>query len=146
MCLPIIGAIISGIGSALGAAATAASYKAQATYQERQAQIEHEAGAVKAKDQSRQVERVLGSQRAEFAARGISSTAGSAQDIYDESAAEGALDVARIRWNSKLASDNYMAQSRISKMNAGLASAAIPFAFASPVISGLATLPKFGST
>lgn len=145
MCLPIVGAIISGIGSALGAAATAASYSAQAKYQARQAAIEHETGAVKAQDQARQVQRVLGSQRAEFASRGVDLNTGSARDIYEESASEGALDVARIRWNSQLATDNLMAQSKISKMNAGLASAAVPFAFMAPVVNGLATLPKFGS-
>lgn len=144
MCLPIVGALISGIGAALGAVAQAKSYEAQSKYEARQAILENEAGAAQATSVQRQVNKVLGQQRAGFAARGLAMD-GSARDVYDESATEGALDVATIRWNTKLASENYMAKSNISKMNAGMAMAAAPFAFAAPVIGSLASLPKFAS-
>lgn len=144
MCLPIVGALISGIGAAMGAITTAASYDAQSKYEARQAQLELNAGATKAVGAQREVDKVLGQQRAGFAARGLAME-GSTEEVYRESETEGALDVATIRWNSKMAGDNLMAKSQISMMNSSMAMASAPFAFAAPVISGLASLPKFGS-
>lgn len=146
MCLPIIGAIISGIGSAMGAAAQAASFKAQAAYEERQAIIENEAGARKASQAQVQVDQVLGETRAGYAARGLAIDKGSGAEVALSSAEEGALDVATIRWNTRLAADNFMDKSRISKMNAGLASAAIPFAMLTPVLGAIGNMPRLNTT
>lgn len=144
MCLPILGAVISGLGAVMGAVTTAASYNAQSKYEARQAQLELNAGAAKATSAQREVDRTLGQQRAGFAARGLAME-GSTEEVYRESETEGALDVATIRWNSKMVGDNFMAKSEISKMNANAAMASAPFAFAAPVIGALAQLPKFAS-
>lgn len=144
MCLPIIGAIVSGIGSVVGLAAQAASYSAQADYQRRQAQIELETGAYAAKQKQKEVNAVLGTQRAVFGASGLDLMSGTPSDVYTGSAQEGALDVAAIRWNSQLAGDNFNAQAKISDMNASNTMAAAPFAFLTPVISNFASIsPKF---
>lgn len=103
----------------------------------RQANIELETGAYKAARTKDQVQRVLGSQRAAFAANGVGMT-GSSQDVVLDSAQEGALDVAAIQWNSGLAADNLRYKASVSKMNAGIAGAAIGPAFLAPTISGVA--------
>lgn len=136
MCLPIVGAVISGVGAAMGAAGQAAGYKAQAALDRRQAQIERETGYYKAQRQQDQNDRALGQARAGFAANGVG-LSGSAADTIAESAQEGALDVAAIRWNSRLAQDNSNYRAKVNDMNAGIASAAAPIAFLSPVIEGV---------
>lgn len=137
MCLPILGAVITGVGSAMSAMTAAAQSKAQAAMDRRQAMIERETGAYEADRKTDQVQRVLGSARAATAANGLN-LSGGALDIIDESAQEGALDVAAIRWNSRLASDNLMFKSKISDMNAKSSMIAAPLAFLSPVIEGVA--------
>ena len=140
--LSIIGGLISGVGAMQQANAAAESEKAQAEARRRQATIDQDSGAYKAQQQQRNVDRVLGKQRAGFLSSGIALT-GSASDVIDESTAEGALDVAAIRWNSQLSADNERYNAKINDMNASNAKAAAPIAFLTPVLSGVA---KFGSS
>lgn len=137
MCLPIIGAVISGIGSAMSSLTAAAQAKAQAQMQKRQAQIERESGVYAAARKTDEVNRLLGSGRAATASNGLAFS-GSAADVLDESATEGAMDVAGIRWNTRLQSDNLQYQAKISNMNAKANMMAAPFNFLSPIISGAA--------
>lgn len=137
MCLPIVGAVISGIGSAMSAMTAAAQAKAQAQMQKRQALIERESGAYAAARKTDEVQRLLGSGRAATVANGLAFD-GSAGEILDESATEGAMDVAGIRWNTRLQSDNLQYQAKISNMNAKASMMAAPFNFLSPIISGAA--------
>ncbi len=140
MCLPVIAPIlagvVSGVGAAMGAKAQQAQADANAALNERQAKIETETGAYKAQRTQDQVDRTLGAQRAGFAANGVA-LSGSAEDVVMDSAEEGALDVAAIRWNSRLASDNFKYQAKIDKMNSKIASKAAPLAFIAPVIGGI---------
>ena len=138
MCLPIIGGVISGVGAAMGAAASAASAKGQAAMDERQAVIENTTSAYKADRTQDDINRTLGQERAGFAANGVG-LSGSAADTISDSTEEGALDVAAIRWNSKLAGDNLRYKAKLDNMNANQATAAMPFAFAAPVINGIGT-------
>lgn len=140
--LSIIGGIVSGIGAMQQANAAAASEQAQAEARRRQAVIDQDSGAYKAQQQQRQVDRVLGRQRASFLSSGVA-LSGSAAEVIDESAMEGALDVAAIRWNSQLSADNERYNAKINDMNAANARAAAPIAFITPVLSGVA---KFGSS
>jgi hypothetical protein len=78
-----------------------------------------------------------GCQRAGFAANGIA-LSGSAEDTLLDSAEEGALDVATVRWNSKLAADNLRYSAKIDKMNAKTTRQSMPLAFISPVLSSAA--------
>lgn len=137
MCLPIIGGIISGIGAAMGAAGQAAQAKGQANMDRRQAEIEGEVGGYKAERAIDNSNRVAGAQRAGFAANGVGMS-GSASDVIIDSAEEGALDVAAIRWNSGLQQDNSRYSAKLNDMNAKIATAAIIPAFATPVINGIA--------
>jgi hypothetical protein len=141
MCLPVlglIGGVVSGIGAAMGANAEAAGLEGQAKFKERQAIMEREAGGAKARQIQGQVDRTSGAQRAGFAANGIA-LSGSAEDVLIDSAEEGALDVATVRWNSALAADNLKYQAKMDRMNAKTARRSAPLAFLSPVISGAAS-------
>lgn len=141
MCMAaigILGGVISGLGAMQQANAAAASHKANADMERRQAAIERTAGSFKAQRQQDQVDRVAGQQRAAIGGSGISLTSGSAEDIVSETAEEGALDVAAIRWNSGLAGDNYTYKSKISDMNAKSAKSSAPLAFITPVIGSVA--------
>jgi len=138
MCVPIIGGIVAGVGAAMGAAAQAASAKGQAAMDRRQADIEQKTGAYRADRTQDDVNRTLGAQRAGFAANGVGLT-GSPADTISDTAEEGALDVAAIRWNSKLQQDNYNYKAKLDDMNAKQASMAAPIAFLSPTINGIAT-------
>ncbi len=138
MCLPIIGGVISGIGAAMGAQSAAAQAKGQEQMDLRQAGIEQKTSAYKADRTQDDINRTLGQERAGFAANGVGLT-GSAADTISDSTEEGALDVAAIRWNSKLAGDNLRYKAKLDNMNAKAASASVPFAFAAPVINGIST-------
>jgi len=137
MCLPVIGGIVSGVGAAMGALAQRSQSKAQADLSRRQATIEQEIGAYEASRKTEQVQRALGSARAGAAASGLA-LAGSALSSIDESATEGALDVAAIRWNSGLRVANSRYEAKVGDTNAKIAGAAAPVAFLSPVIKGVA--------
>lgn len=143
--LGILGGVVSGIGAAMGAKAEAASLEAQAAFKDRQAGIEKQVGAYKAARTQDQVDRTLGSQRAGFAANGISG--GSVEDTIDDTATEGALDVAAIRWNSNLAADNLKYQAKMDRMNAKTTRRSASLAFIAPVLGSVAQFGgEFGSS
>jgi len=144
MCLPIIGGVISGVGAAMGAMGARAQAKGQAAMDRRQAGIEAATGAYKADRTQDDINRTTGQQRAGFAANGLALSGSAADTIYD-STEEGALDVAAIRWNSKLTQDNLKYKAKMEDMNAKQAGLAAPIAFLSPVINGIGTYTsKFG--
>lgn len=148
MCAPaltLISGLISGIGAAAQASAQAASHKAAAEAQRRQAQIETITGAYKAERQQDQVDRVLGSQRASFAAGGLSMS-GSPSDLVIESAQEGALDVAAIRWSSSMQAQTHNYNAKIEDMNARSAKRAAPIAFLTPVLGAVTNVARYQSS
>jgi hypothetical protein len=136
--LGLLGGVVSGVGAAMGMNAEAAGLDAQSKFKKRQAAMETEAGAAKARQIQGEVDRTAGAQRAGFAANGIA-LSGSAEDVILDSAEEGALDVATVRWNSKLASDNLRYSAKIDKMNAKSTRKAAPLAFIAPVLSSAAS-------
>lgn len=140
--LGILGGVLSGIGAMAQANAAAANAEAQAKMQERQALIERTTGAYKAERQAEKIKQIEGNQRANYAASGLALT-GSPQDIIEDSATQGALDIAAIRWNSRLNADNLNYSAKVSRMNASNARAAAPIAFLTPVIGSVA---RFGGS
>lgn len=145
MCLPVIGGVISGVGAAMGAMSAKAQAQGQAAMDRRQANIEATTAGYKADRTQDDINRTTGQQRAGFAANGVG-LSGSAADTIADSAEEGALDVAAIRWNSKLTQDNLRYKAKLNDMNAKQAGMSAPIAFLSPVISGIGTYSNsFGS-
>ena len=96
MCTPLIGGIIAGIGSLVGAGQQAALARAQAQHHERQAIVERQRGVHAARRISDRARRLAGRQVADYAAAGVQID-GSPGRVIEDSAAEAALDVAAIR-------------------------------------------------
>lgn len=137
MCIPIIGAIVTGISGAMSAMTAAAQSKGQAAMDRRQDLVQRATGAYQADRKTDEIQRMLGAARAGTGANGLD-VSGSSFDIIDESAQEGALDVAAIRWNSRLQSDNLQYKAKLNDMNAKSQTIAAPLAFAAPVINSFA--------
>lgn len=144
MCMPVlglIGSVVSGIGAKASADQEAANYRSQAAAQRRQAGIITTTGAYQAQRKQEEIDRNLGSTRAAYGASGIA-LSGSAADVLDESATEGALDVAAIRWNAGMEADTQRHNARVSEASAKAAKRAGTIGLITPIISGVA---KFGS-
>lgn len=142
MALGLIGSVVSGVGAAMGASAQAASHRAAAAAQRRQGEVTRMSGAYEAQRKQEQVDRVIGQQRAAYASGGIALTGGAADTIQD-SATEGALDVAAIRWGSGMQAQTHEYNAKIEDMNARSAQRSAPIAFLTPVLGGVA---RFGSS
>lgn len=138
----LIGGVLSGIGALAQANAAAANETAQANMKDRQALIERNTGAYKAERLAERVRQVEGNQRANYAASGLALT-GSAGDVIEDSATQGALDIAAIRWNTQLTADNLGYEAKVNRMNAKNAKASGPIAFLTPVLGSVA---KFGTS
>jgi len=141
MCLMggmgIIGALISGLGSMMGAMAQANAYKQQAALHRRQAQAERQKGAYESQRNERKIKRATGSQRAAFAASGLQLDSGTALDVMSDTAAEMDLDTQAIRYGSVLRSGNEEMSARIAKSNASAAMIGGVAGFISPMISAM---------
>lgn len=91
--------------------------RAQADFQNRQANLEQISGQFQ---QRRQMEKLdaLGARQLNLAAASGFSTSGSPTDVILDSRREGMLDVAAIRFGADLKSDNLTYQAGVSQMNA----------------------------
>lgn len=146
MCLPGIapilafaGSVVQGVGAKRQMDQEAANQQSQAAAQRRQAGLTQTTGAYRAQRKQEEVDRVLGQNRAAYAASGVA-LSGSPETVIADSAAEGALDVAAIRWNSGGEADSLRTSARTSDQNAKNARGAGTLAFLAPVIGGVAQL------
>ncbi len=115
--LAIIGGVTSAAGQLYGASAQSASYKSQAAYADRQAEMTQQKGAYDANQQARQNDRQLASMRADYLNSGIA-LSGSAVDVLQDSATQASLDEQAIRYGSQVQSDNYRFQAGLARSNA----------------------------
>jgi hypothetical protein len=123
MCIPIlplIGAAVSAVGTIASAQAQSASYKAQAKYADRQAQMAGQKGAYDAAQLGRQNDRRLGEMRSQYLNSGIALD-GSAVDVLTDSATQASLDEQAIKYSAQVQSDNYRFQSSLARQNASSA-------------------------
>ena len=141
MCFPaagmifgLAGAVVQGIGAAQGAQAQAQSYAMQARMHERQAALERESGAYAAARVTEQGKKIIGGQVAGYAASGINPSTGTAKETIIQTGETAALDVAAVRYGSRIAQENSLNQARVNRFNSASANAAVPFAFLAPVI------------
>lgn len=135
--LGLVGGIVQSRGIKAKANQDAANYEAQAAAQKEQAAATQLTGAYKADRKQEEVDRVLGAQRAAFAGNGIA-LSGSALDVIDESATEGALDVAAIRWNTSADAASQRHNAEVSKTSAKAVKKAGQTASIAPIIGGVA--------
>lgn len=149
MCMPqliapvfgLIGGVVQGIGAKAKANQESANYKAQAENEKRQAAVVQTTGAYKAQRQEDQVQRVLGQQRAAYAGSGVA-LSGTPLDTIEESAVEGALDVAAIRWNTDAEATTQRQNAAVSTASAKATKKAGNLAFISPIIGSVAQFGK----
>ncbi len=140
--LGLIGAVVSGIGAASQASQQAANQRANAQMQREQARQTIDAASLDAQRKQKEVNQVLGRQRSGYLSSGVA-LSGTPSSVIEESAAEGAMDVAMIRYNAGRSAANTRYAARVSDMNAENASKSAPLAFISPVIQGVA---KYGQS
>ena len=148
MCLPpvamgligLAGSAVQGIGAAQAAQNEGASLDAQAQGKARDADAQKQISAYEVARTREVVQKALGGQRAGFAANGIA-LSGSALDVMNDTALEGELDLAAIKWNSDIKVDSLKYEKGYLEQNANVARSSAGMAFLSPVIGGVA---KFG--
>lgn len=133
MCIPLLGAVVAGAGAAMQVQQQQKQAKMQAQLYEREARRDKERGAYSAARRTEENARILGDQRATFAGSGVSPSYGSASDVSVDSATEGNLDVAAIRWNSELQAQTNRERASITRASAP-SGAAAGLAFISPII------------
>ncbi len=143
MCTPVAlgvaavaGSAIQGIGAWQSHNTNAANYTMQANGLTRDIANEKEATAYSIARTREGLQRTLGSARAGYAANGLA-LSGSAAQVLDETALEGDLDLAAIRWNSGVKIGNMEYQRTIARANAKAERAAGPIAFFGNVFSGI---------
>jgi len=148
MCTPvalaavgIAGGIAQGIGGYQQQMTNAANATMQANGLGRDIKAEQYASAYEIARTRETVGKTLGAARAGFAANGLA-LSGSAADVLADTATEGDLDVASIRWNSQVKVDNLKYEQAGAKANAKASRAAAPLAFIAPVLGSAA---KFGN-
>lgn len=143
MCvpLPLIGGIVSGVGSAIGAIQSANAYKAQAKFHERQAEMERDKGAFDAARQTERARQILGQQVANYSASGIQID-GSAADVIADTGSQAALDVGAIRYGADIRSSNERFEAQMARTNARGAQVGAVFGFASPIIDSATSMAR----
>jgi hypothetical protein len=136
----LAGAAVQGIGAYNTAQNNAATYNAQAEGREADAEAAKKTSAYEIARTRETVARTLGNQRAGIAANGVA-LSGSALDVLNDTATEGDLDVAAIRWSSDVKVNSLKYEAKQLKANAADSAASAPLAFMAPVLGGVA---KFG--
>lgn len=141
MCTPlalgIAGGVVSGIGAFNQKQTDATNYTMQANGLQRDIDAEKQASAFEIASTRREVSKTLGSARAGYAANGLA-LSGSAAEVIDQSAIEGELDLAAIRWNSGVKVGNLEYAQKGARANAKASKQAAPLAFFGSVFSATA--------
>lgn len=146
MCTPVAlgvaaigGGVLSGIGAWNQHNTNATNYTMQANGLQRDINAEKEASAYEVAATRTAVQKTLGSARAGYAANGLA-LSGSAAQVLDDSAIEGDLDVAAIRWNSDVKVGNLKYEQKVARSNAKAERAAGPLAFFGNTFSAVGSL------
>lgn len=149
MCVPALapllpamaigGGVLSGIGAWQQQNTNATNYTMQANGLQRDIDAEKQASAYEIAATRSTVQKTLGSARAGYAANGLA-LSGSAAQVLDDSAIEGELDIAAIRWNSDVKVGNLKYQQKGARANAKAARAAGPLAFFGSTFDAIGSL------
>lgn len=137
----LAGGVMEGIGGFMQRNQAAASNEINAKGIERDIGAEREATAYTVARTREGLARTQGGARAGFAANGLA-LSGSAADVLRDSAIEGDLDVAAIKWSSDEKIKSMEFQAKGYRYNAAQERAAAPISFLSGVLGGAA---KFGN-
>ena len=166
MCLAP--ALLSGLGTAVGAVSTiqqsraqASAYESQANaanqnakISEKQAEIASQNGAQEEKQMRQRGAAMIASQKAGFAASGIDSGAGSALDVTNDTSTQNELDALAIRrssanqvWNYQTEATNYKNQANAARYAAKNAKTAGTLNAFGTILNGVSSYKsKFGKS
>ena len=117
------GDLFGGIASGIGSFAEAKGYKKAAKYAAQNAILAREAGDIKLAQTERQIFKVIGAQKAGYAAAGLTG-GGSAQAILRDSLSQGALEKAIVNQQAQIDVNSYLSQSEQFKAMAKASKAA----------------------
>lgn len=134
MCVPMLGAVVAGVGSLMSGMAQAASYDANAKAMDAQAQSERETGAYESARFGEKTERMTGKQVTAIAAQGLD-LSGTPLDVVVDSRTEAELDRAAIRANWQQKSNMSAYQAKVDRMNAKSARVGAVIGAIAPVIN-----------
>jgi len=150
MCLQIIGALVSAVGTIMSgfAQAAAASYQAQvaamnARIAEQRAQDAIDRAADEEQKQRMKTAQLVGTQMAALGANGVSILSGSPLDTLEDTVALGELDALEIRRNGELEAHDFRVQKFNFQAEAGLQRLTSRAAVISGFIGAATGLTKF---
>lgn len=135
MIMGVIGGVMSAAGSIMQGNAQAASLKAQALFNKRQAYAEYLKGSTEIMQQKRNVERIAGAQKVGYGAAGISVDEGTPTDTSIQTQTEAEMDRQAIRFGRDVTVGNYMYKAKIDEMNAKQAKIAGMFGAVSALVN-----------
>lgn len=118
-----LGDLFSGIASGIGKFDEGGAYSDAAKYASQNAIIAQEAGDIKKEQASRQIFKVIGAQKAEYAGAGLTG-GGSAQEVLRSSVQQGALEKAIIGEQTQIDVNGYLEQAAQFRGMAAAADAA----------------------
>lgn len=136
MCLPMIGAAVSAIGSIYSGMAQAAGYKAEAQAKKYEARAQSEAGSYESRQQDDRNKRLTGQQITATAASGVD-ISGTPSDVIVDSRTEGEMDKRAIRYNYQFKANLANYEAKVAKMNAKQAKTGGIIGALAPIVSGL---------
>ena len=111
----LAGAAVSAYGAIQQGEAAAATGKYNARVAQQQADAARQAAAANAETKRRELDRVLGAQRARYGASGVIGSEGSPLLVMMQSEEEAALDVARVRYGGTAQAYGLEAEARLSR-------------------------------
>ena len=149
MCNPAIalglglaGGLLQGVGAAQQRETNAQSLELRNAAISRDIEVEKKTSAYEIAAARTKIAQTQGMARVGYAANGLA-LSGSAAQVLTDSATEGDLDVATIRWNSKTKIGGMKFEQEVNSYNAGQERASEGLAFVTPIISGAA---RFGGS
>lgn len=140
--LGLVGGLLQGVGASQQRETNAQNYELRNEAIDRDIQVQKYTSAYEIAAVRQKVAKTQGAARAGYAANGLA-LSGSAAEVLEDSAIEGDLDVATIRWNSKTKIAGMRFEQSVNSYNAEQERAGAGLAFVTPIISGAA---RFGGS
>ena len=136
MCMPMIGGVLSAVGTLYSAAAQSAAYSAEAKAKQYEARATSEAGSYESGKQADRNARLTGQQITAAAASGVD-ISGSPSEVITDSRSEGEMDKQAIRYNYQFKSNLANYEAKIAKMNSRTAMTGGVIGAIAPLIKGV---------
>ncbi len=118
MCNPIIGAVVSAVGTLAGAAQRAGVARAQAKIARNNALVERQKADFEAQRERDRLRRLISTRRARTLASGVA-IAGSPLEVIVDQVGQGEVEIAKNNFDREARARNFDAEANIKRSNAG---------------------------